>query len=58
MIFQIAEEFFRDSTHHVRFPLSPFTDLLRIHGYHSTLYTVEPPLSGQLLSSHPPLNGQ
>ena len=43
MIFQIAEEFFRDITHHVGFPLRPFTDLLCIHGYHPTLYTVEPP---------------
>ena len=58
MIFQIAEEFFRDITHHVGFPLRPFTDLLRIHGYHPTLYTVKPPLSGHLLSSHPPLSGQ
>ena len=58
MIFQIAEEFFRDITHHVGFPLRPFTDLLCIHGYHPTLYTVEPPLSGHLLSSHPPLSGQ
>ena len=41
-------------THHVRFPLSPFPDLLCIHGYHPTLYTVEPLLSGHLLSGHPP----
>ena len=54
MIFQIAEDFFRDFTHHVGFPLRPFTDLLRIHDYHPTLYTVKPPLSGHLLSSHPP----
>ena len=47
--------FFHD---HVGFPLSPFTDLLCIHGSHPTLYTVKPPLSGQLLSSHPPLSGQ
>ena len=58
MIFQIAEEFFRDSTNHVGFPLRPLIDLLCIHGYHPTLYTVEPPLSGHLLSSHPPLSGQ
>ena len=58
MIFQIAEDFFSDSTHHVGFPLSPFTNSLCIHGYHPTLYTVEPPLSGHLLSSHPPLSGQ
>ena len=58
MIFQIAEESFGDITRHVRFPL-PFTDFLcMIHGYHPTLYTVEPPLSGHLLSSHPPLSGQ
>ena len=37
-----------DSTHHVGFPLSPFTDFfLCIHGYHPTLYTVEPPSSVQ-----------
>ena len=47
-----------DSTHLVGFPLSPFTDLLCIHGYHPTLYTAEPPLSGHLLSGHPPLSGQ
>ena len=47
-----------DSTHHVGFPLSPFPDLLCIHGYHSTLYTVEPLLSGHLLSSHPPSSVQ
>ena len=58
MIFQIAEEFFRYSTHHVGFPLSPFTNLLRVHGYHPTLYIIKPPLSGHLLSSHPPLSGQ
>ena len=58
MIFEIAEEFFSDITHHVGFPLRPFTDLLCIHGYHPTLYTVKPPLSGHLLSSHPPLSGQ
>ena len=58
MIFQIAEEFFRDSTHYVGFPLCPFTNLLRIHGYHPTLYIIKPPLSGHLLSSHPPLSGQ
>ena len=40
--------FFHD---HVGFPLLPFTDLLCIHGYHPTLYTVKPPLSGHLLSS-------
>ena len=45
-IFQNTGDFFSDSTHHVGFPLSPFTDLLRIHGYDPTLYTVEPPLSG------------
>ena len=45
-------------THHVGFPLRPFTDLLCIHGYHPTLYTAEPPLSGHLLSGHPPLSGQ
>ena len=44
MNFQFAGDFFSDSTHHVGFPLSPFTDLLCIHGYHSTLYTVEPEL--------------
>ena len=49
MIFQIAEEFFRDITHHVGFPLSPFTDLLCIHGYHPTLYTVKLSLSGHIL---------
>ena len=42
MIFQFAGDFF--PSHHVGFPLSPFTDLLCIHGYHSTLYTVEPEL--------------
>ena len=49
MIFQFAGDFFIDSTHHVGFHLNPFTDLLCIHGYHPTLYTVEPPLSGHLL---------
>ena len=44
MIFQFAGDFFSDSTHHVGFPLSPFTDLLCINGYHPTLYTVEPEL--------------
>ena len=44
MIFQLAGDFFSDSTHHVGFPLSPFTDLLCIHGYHSNPYTVEPEL--------------
>ena len=58
MIFQFAGDFFRDSTHHVGFPLSPFTNLLCIDGYHRTLYTVETPLSGLLLSGHPPLSGQ
>ena len=58
MIFQIAENFFSEITRHAGFPLSHFTDLLRIHGYHPTLYTVEPPLSGHLLSGHPPLSGQ
>ena len=57
-IFQIAEDFFRNITHHVGFPLRPLIDLLCIHGYHPTLYTVKPPLSGHLLSSHPPLSGQ
>ena len=42
MIFQFAGDFF--PSHHVGFHLSPFTDLLCIHGYHSTLYTVEPEL--------------
>ena len=42
MIFQFAGDFF--PSHHVGFPLSPFTDLLCIHGYHPTLYTVEPEL--------------
>ena len=42
VIFQFAGDFF--PSHHVGFPLSPFTDLLCIHGYHSTLYTVEPEL--------------
>ena len=56
MIFRIAEESVFHN--HVGFPLRPFTDLLRIHDYHPTLYTVEPPLSGHLLSSHPPLSGQ
>ena len=55
MIFQIAEDFYSDITHHVGFPLRPFNNLLCIHGYHPTLYTAEPPLSGHLLSSHPPL---
>ena len=50
MIFQIAEDFFSDSIHHVGFPLSPFINLSCIHGYHPTPYTVEPPLSGHLLS--------
>ena len=59
MIFQMAEEFFRDDgTHLVGFSLRPFTDLLCIHGYHPTLYTAEPPLSGHLLRGHPPLSGQ
>ena len=60
MTFQIAKDFYSDSTHHVGFPLNPFTDLLYIHGYHLTLYTctVESPLSGHLLSGHPPLSGQ
>ena len=59
MISQIAEDSFGDITRHVGFSLRPFTDLLfMIHGYHPTLYTVEPPLSGHLLSGHPPLNGQ
>ena len=40
MIFQIAEDFYSDSTHHIGFPLRPFTDLLCIHGYHPTPYTV------------------
>ena len=43
MIFQIAEDFYSDITHHVGFPLRPFNNLLCIHGYHPTLYTVEPP---------------
>ena len=42
MTFQFAGDFFH--SHHVRFPPSPFTDLFCIHGYHSTLYTVEPEL--------------
>ena len=42
VIFEFAGDFF--PSHHVAFPLSPFTDLLCIHGYHSTLYTVEPEL--------------
>ena len=47
MIFQFAGDFF--PFHHVgfRIPLSHFTDfsdLLCIHGYHYTLYTVEPEL--------------
>ena len=50
MIFQIAEDFYSDSTHRVGFPFRPFTDLLCIHGYHPTLFTVKPPLSGHLLS--------
>ena len=41
-LLQITEDFFSDNTHHVRFPLRPFTDLLYIHGYHPTLYTVKP----------------
>ena len=36
MIVQITEDFYSDSTHHVGFPLRPFTDLLCIHGYHPT----------------------
>ena len=45
MILRIAEgSVFHD---HVGFPLRPFTDLLCIHYYHPTLYTVKPPLSGQ-----------
>ena len=58
VVFQFAGDFFGDGTHHVGFPLSPFTDLLCIHGYHPTLYTVVPLLSGHLLSGHPPLSGQ
>ena len=42
MIFQFAGDFFPSP--HVGFPLSPFTDLLWIHGYHPILYTVEPEL--------------
>ena len=42
MNFQFTGDFFQ--SHHVRFPLSPFTDVLCMHGYHSTLYTVEPEL--------------
>ena len=39
MILQIAEgPVFHD---HLGFPLRPFTDLLCIHHYHPTLYTVE-----------------
>ena len=38
-------------THHVGFHLSPFTDLLCIHGYHATLYSCtfmkRPPISKQ-----------
>ena len=40
MILQMAEDFFSNSTHRVGFSLRPFTNLLRIHGYHPTLYTV------------------
>ena len=42
--FRSQGSFFSDSSHHVGLPLSSFTDLLCIHGYHPTLYTVEPPL--------------
>ena len=42
MIFQFAGDFC--PSHHVGFPLSPFTDLLCIHSYYCTLYTVEPEL--------------
>ena len=59
LIFQITGDFFSDITHHVGFPeLSPFTDLLCIHGYHPTLYTVDPALNGHLLSGYPPLSSQ
>ena len=46
VVYELSDRrgFFHD---HVGFPLRPFTDLLCIHGYHPTLYTVEPPLSGQ-----------
>ena len=40
LIFQIADDFNSDSTHHVGFPLGPVTDLLCIHGYHPTLYII------------------
>ena len=33
MIFQFAGDFFIDRNHHVGFHLSPFTDILCIHGY-------------------------
>ena len=33
MIFQFARDFFIDRNHHVGFHLSPFTDILCIHGY-------------------------
>ena len=43
MIFQIAEDFFRDITHHVGFPLGlSLIYYAYIHGYHPTLYTAEP----------------
>ena len=42
--FRSQGSFFSYSTHHVGFPLLPFTDLLCIGGYHPTLYTVKPPL--------------
>ena len=33
MIFQFLGDFFIDRNHHVGFHLSPFTDMLCIHGY-------------------------
>ena len=33
MIFQFLGDFFIDRNHHVGFHLSPFTDILCIHGY-------------------------
>ena len=45
MILQFVGDFF--PSHHVGFPLSPFTDLLCIRGYHSTLNTQ----SGGLMQS-------
>ena len=56
MIFQIAEDFLM-----IMWDFLSALSLIYyscIHGYHPTLYTLEPPLSGHLLSSHPPLSGQ